>query len=69
VSVTADDDSRVEKVDLWVDGQLRSIDLTAPYSFALDTRTLANGSHRIEARAYDIDGRRASTSRTVTVAN
>jgi hypothetical protein len=69
IEVTADDDSRVEKVDLWVDGTQRAIDLTAPYSYSLDTRTLANGSHTIEARAYDLDGRRASSSRTVTVSN
>jgi hypothetical protein len=69
VDVNADDDVRVEKVDLWIDGQLRSIDLSAPYSFSLDTRTLANGSHTVEARAYDIDGRRSTSSRTVTVVN
>ena len=69
IDVDADDDSRVEKVDLWVDGQLRSIDLTAPYAFSLNTTTLANGPHTIEARAYDIDGRRAISTRTVTVAN
>ena len=69
IDVIADDDSRVEKVDLWVDGALRSIDLTAPYSFTLDTRTLANGAHTIQARAYDIDGKRASVSRSVTVSN
>jgi acid phosphatase type 7 len=69
VDITALDDTRVEKVDLWVDGQLRAIDLTPPYSFTLDTTTLANGSHTLQARAYDIDGRRASSSRTVTVSN
>jgi hypothetical protein len=69
VEVNADDDARVEKVDLWIDGQLRSIDLTAPYSFSLDTLTLANGTHTVEARAYDVDGRRSTASRTVTVFN
>jgi hypothetical protein len=69
IDVDAHDDSRVEKVDLWVDGQLRSIDLTAPYAFSLNTTTLANGTHTIQARAYDIDGRRATSTRTVTVAN
>jgi hypothetical protein len=69
IDVSADDDSRVEKVDLWIDGQLRSIDLASPYSFSLDTTMLSNGSHTIEARAYDIDGRRATATRTVTVTN
>ena len=69
IDITATDDSRVEKVDLWVDGQLWGIDLTVPYSFSLDTTGLANGSHTLQARAYDIDGKRASSSRTVTVSN
>jgi hypothetical protein len=69
VAVTAVDDSRVEKVDLWVDGQLREIDLTAPYSFSLDTTGLANGPHTLQAIAYDIDGRRTPASRSVTVSN
>jgi Big-like domain-containing protein/calcineurin-like phosphoesterase family protein/purple acid phosphatase-like protein len=69
IEVSADDDTRVEKVDLWVDGQLRSIDLAAPYAFALNTTTLGNGTHTIEARAYDISGRRATASRSVTISN
>ena len=69
VTVSADDDVRVEKVDLWIDGQQRAIDLTEPYSFTIDTTTLAEGTHSIEARAYDIDGKRASAARSVTVSN
>jgi hypothetical protein len=69
IDVAADDDTRVEKVDLWVDGQLRSTDLTEPYAFSLDTTAMADGSHTLQARVYDIDGRRTSVSRTVTVAN
>lgn len=69
VVVTATDDSRVEKVDLWVDNLLKAIDLMAPYSFSLDTTGLTNGSHTLQAIAYDIDGRRTSASRTVTVSN
>jgi hypothetical protein len=69
IEVNADDDTRVEKVDLWIDGTQRAIDLTEPYAFALDTTTLADGSHTIQARAYDIDGRRTTASRTVTVSN
>jgi hypothetical protein len=69
VSVSATDDVRVEKLDLWIDGQLRAIDLTSPYSFTIDTTTLTDGTHSIEARAYDIDGKRASTARSVRVSN
>jgi hypothetical protein len=67
VSAAADDDTRVEKVDLWIDGRLRAIDLTAPYSFAWNSALEGAGAHTIQLRAYDIDGRHAATSRTVTV--
>ncbi len=67
--MTADDDARVEKVDLWIDGVQQAIDLTEPYSFTIDSTALSNGSHTFEARAYDLDGRRTTASRTVTVSN
>jgi glucose/arabinose dehydrogenase/PKD repeat protein len=57
VRVTATDDVRVEKVDLFVDGVLKALDTTAPYAFTLDTSTLTPGSHVIQARARDIAGR------------
>jgi acid phosphatase type 7 len=63
----AHDDTRVEKVDLWVDGVLRAIDVTAPYSFSWNTGREAAGTHGVELRAYDIDGRRATKRITVTV--
>jgi hypothetical protein len=37
--------------------------------FGLDTTTMADGSHTLQARAYDLDGRRTSVSRTVTISN
>ncbi len=69
IQVTADDDARVEKVDLWIDGVQQAIDLTEPYSFTIDSTALSNGTHVLEARAHDLDGRRATASRTVTVSN
>ena len=69
VAVTATDDGRVEKVDIRVDGQLLGFDVTAPYTFSLDTRTLSNGPHSLEVIAYDIDGKSTIASRTVTVSN
>jgi hypothetical protein len=62
IAATATDDVRVEKVDFWIDGVLKAIDRTAAYSYAWDSRTVAAGSHRIEARAYDIDGNRVSST-------
>ena len=62
ISATASDDVRVEKVDFWVDGVLRGIDRTASYSYSWDSRTVSAGTHAIQARAYDIDGNRVSST-------
>jgi hypothetical protein len=66
IAAAASDDVRVEKVDFWVDGVLRAIDRTASYSYSWDSRTVAAGTHRIQARAYDIDGNRVSST-TISV--
>jgi hypothetical protein len=67
ITAAATDDVRVEKVDFWIDGALRAIDRTASYSYSWDSRTVPAGAHTIEARAYDIDGSRVSSTRvTVT---
>jgi hypothetical protein len=67
VKADADDDTRVEKVDLWVDGVLRGIDRTAPYDLTWSTAGVSAGTHALELRAYDIDGRIAKRRITVTV--
>ena len=70
VRVQATDDVRVEKVDLWIDGVLRTIDLQAPYEFSWDTTAGQDGAHTIQARAYDIAGNIVKTeTRTVNVGN
>ena len=67
VAMAATDDTRIEKVDLWVDGVLKTLDRTSPYSVSWDSRTVAAGVHTLEARAYDLDGNRVrSTKVTVT---
>jgi acid phosphatase type 7 len=66
LTASATDDVRVEKVDFRIDGVLRAIDRTATYSYTWDSRTVAAGTHTIQARAYDIDGNRVSST-TVTV--
>jgi hypothetical protein len=67
IAGSAADDTRVEKVDLWVDGVLQAIDLAAPYNFTWDAGTATPGVHTIALRAYDLNGRRTTASRTVTV--
>jgi hypothetical protein len=73
VTVTADafDDVGVVGVQFFVDAVATGAeDLVAPYGLSWDTRTLANGSHALTARARDAAGNTALSSPvTVNVAN
>jgi hypothetical protein len=70
LSATASSASGIARVDFLVDGVARSSVLTAPYSAALDTNSLSNGSHTIAATAYDVAGNQATTPAIgVTVSN
>ena len=42
---------------------------SSPYSYALDTTTISNGTHTITARAIDTAGNESIKSITVTIAN
>ena len=64
LSATASDNVGVSKVEFYVDGALKGTDTTSPYSLALDSTTLANGSHNLVAKAYDAAGN-VGTSTTV----
>ena len=65
VQANASDDIAVEKVDLWVDGVLYGIDTASPYAFQWNTAGVAAGTHTLELRAYDADGRRSARTQTV----
>jgi subtilisin family serine protease len=71
VSATASDNSGiVTLVELFVDGSLKASDATAPFSFAWDTLTAANGSHTLTAKAYDPSNNVGTSAPVaVTVAN
>ncbi|MBC3873485.1 CehA/McbA family metallohydrolase [Undibacterium flavidum] len=53
LSATASDNIGVSKVELCVDGTLKSTLSSAPYSTTLNSTTLTNGSHALVAKAYD----------------
>jgi len=53
LSANASDNVGVSKVELYVDGSLKSTLTTAPYSSTLNSTTLSNGSHTLVAKAYD----------------
>jgi len=57
VSVNASDNVGVAKVEFRVDGTLKAtITGGNPFVFSWDSTTATNGSHNIEARAYDLAG-------------
>ena len=70
VTVNATDNVAVTKVDLYVNGQAVSSAAIAPFTYNLDSTTLANGAHTIYAKAYDAAGNVGqSTNVTVYVLN
>lgn len=56
LNATATDNVGVTRVEFYVDGVLKGTDTTSPYTLALDSTALANGSHTLTAKAYDAAG-------------
>ncbi len=70
LAASASDDAGVAKVEFLANGSVIETDLTSPYSATWSTSSLANGLHRLAARATDLSGNVAmSAERTVTVDN
>lgn len=65
-TASATDNVGVTRVELYVDGTLTGTATAAPYSFAWNTTTVANGSHAITSKAYD-DAGNVGTSAAVSV--
>jgi thermitase len=66
VSVSAADNVRVVKVELYVDGSLYASSTKSPFTVKWNTRRVGRGMHSLETRAYDAAGN-AGTSPSVTV--
>jgi thermitase len=60
-SATVSDDVGVTKVEFIHDGSIIT-DIAAPYTAAWDTTTVADGSHTLQAKAYDSAGNVGQTS-------
>jgi len=71
ITADASDDVGVAGVQFYVDGTAQGPeDTAAPYAAQWDTRQIANGAHRLTARARDGDGKTTLSSViNVTVAN
>jgi aqualysin 1 len=62
VTANATDDVAVQRVELWVDGQLRGSDASAPYEFSWDTTQSPNGPAALVLKAYDTSFNSSSTA-------
>jgi hypothetical protein len=67
VNATATDNVGVTKVEFYLNGVLRSTATIPPYSYNWDTRTVANGSYNLTARAYDAAGNVTNSSIVTTI--
>jgi hypothetical protein len=66
VTVGASDNVAVTKVELYVDGQLKAVATTAPFSTKWNTKREKAGSHTLYCKAYDAAGN-VGTSASITV--
>jgi subtilisin family serine protease len=66
VQVSASDNVRVVKNELYVDGVLAATSTTAPFTIKWTTRKASAGAHALQCKAYDAAGN-AATSSAITV--
>ncbi|MGH9910638.1 MAG: S8 family serine peptidase, partial [Nitrososphaerales archaeon] len=66
VSVDATDNVGVSSVQLYLDNSAVGVDQTSPYSFTIDTTTLTNSLHTLQAKATDASNNLGS-SQTITI--
>lgn len=66
INVSVTDASAISKVEILVDGAVRSTLTTAPYSFSWNTSGLSLGAHTIQARATDEVGN-IGPSQTISI--
>jgi hypothetical protein len=53
VTASASDNVGVTKVEFWLDGVLKSTDMSPPYAWSWDTATSTSGLHSLVSKAYD----------------
>ncbi len=65
ISVSASDGSGAVKVEIYIDGSLKTTLYSSPYTYRFNSKKLARGQHVIKAVAYDASGNSSSASVTV----
>ncbi|RMF32693.1 MAG: hypothetical protein D6759_07915, partial [Chloroflexi bacterium] len=69
VTVSAADDTGVERVEFYLDGERIFTDYSSPFELPLDTTLYANGEHTLTAVAFDFAGRQATDGLLVDLNN
>jgi beta-glucanase (GH16 family) len=69
VSITTAVSSNVVRVEFYADNAYRATDLSSPFSYSLDSKTLSNGVHTITVVAYDAAWNMKIVSVPITVLN
>jgi hypothetical protein len=69
-ATASDTGSGVASVSFLVDGNVVGTDLAAPYTLSWNSRSVPNGTHNVQASAYDNAGNQTTTTATsITVQN
>jgi hypothetical protein len=69
ISATTTDNTRVTKVEFYVDGTLLSTDTSSPYSASWNTHPFGNGSHTLRVEAHDTYGNVGTSAGVVVTVN
>lgn len=70
VEASAMDNLQVKSVSFYIDGAMKAAATSSPYTYSWNTTTAANGSHTLQAKAYDTAGNQGvSPVIGVTVSN
>lgn len=67
IKVSATDNTAVTKIELYIDGQLKTQTTESTLSYSWNTRKVANGYHTIVTKAFDAAGNQNQTSIQVNV--
>ena len=66
INPTYSDNVGVTKIELYVDGKIYATSSTSPFSFIWDTSQYSNGTHTVQAKAYDAAGNPPGVSAVIT---
>ena len=69
ITSTGSDSVGMWKVEFQVDGVLKGVDASSPYSYAWNSASVANGPHTLTAVIYDAAGNTTASSVGITVQN